>query len=100
MMQGALVLPEPGEFACIEEGHLTEFRVILDLPALFAAAGHPLLPTSRGAEIDVPPPADANGKPYRFHPYEGDEHMFRGQRLEQAIDRDSSYFRELLQSVP
>ena len=58
---GADVRIRYGEFACIERGRLTEFRVILDLPALCAAAGHPLLPTSRGAEIDVPPPADGSG---------------------------------------
>ncbi len=41
---------------------------------------------------------DASGKPHRFYPYEGDEHMFRGKRLEQAIDRDSDFFWRLMPS--
>jgi dipeptidyl aminopeptidase/acylaminoacyl peptidase len=39
---------------------------------------------------------DASGKPHHFYPYESDEHMFRGTRLELAIDRDSDFFWRLM----
>jgi dipeptidyl aminopeptidase/acylaminoacyl peptidase len=36
------------------------------------------------------------GKPYYFYSYAGDKHLFEGESLQQAINRDISFFRSLL----
>ena len=37
-----------------------------------------------------------HGKSYAFHSYPGEDHLFSGPMLEQAVDRDAAFFRELM----
>jgi len=39
-------------------------------------------------------------KPYFFYSYSGDHHLFEGENLEQAINRDVIFFRNLIDTVP
>jgi dienelactone hydrolase len=74
----------------------TLYRDALDIPLVIQhAKGDPVARFNWSESLATG--LDASGKPHRFYPYEGDEHMFRGIRLEQAIDRDLAYFRTLVQ---
>jgi hypothetical protein len=40
----------------------------------------------------------ASSKPYHFYSYAGDKHLFDGENLTQAIQRDVSFFKGLLRT--
>lgn len=40
-----------------------------------------------------------HGKSYAFHSYPGEDHLFSGPMLQQAVDRDAAFFRELMKEA-
>ncbi|MEL6403722.1 MAG: ester cyclase [Chloroflexota bacterium] len=50
-----------GEFCKVEDGKITEIRIIIDLPAIMRQAGVPVLPANYGRDIWTPGPLAGDG---------------------------------------
>jgi dienelactone hydrolase len=76
------------------QGDATRFVRELEVPLLIHHAEHETaVPFSRSESLSKK--LDGLDKTHWFYRYDGDEHMFRGQRFEQAVDRDAEIFNSI-----